>query len=139
MATKRVCDRCGAEINPYNSVTYAGMRQIKNDINDNDYELCVSCAHELRKWFSAPRKEAEEALKEGMKPADYMRICFAMLDSADVVLFQHGWQESKGAKLEYDYAKYIGKKNIIFNDSLDNYKDNVKIVAVMMRWMMDED
>ena len=44
-----------------------------------------------------------------------------------------------GAKLEYDYAKYIGKKNIIFNDSLDNYKDNVKIVAVMMRWMMDED
>ena len=52
MATKRVCDRCGAEINPYNSVTYAGMRRIKNDINDNDYELCVSCAHELRKWFN---------------------------------------------------------------------------------------
>ena len=41
--------------------------------------------------------------------------------------------------MEYDYAKYIVKKNIIFNDSLDNYKDNVKIVAVMMRWMMDED
>lgn len=44
MATKRVCDRCGAEINPFNSVTYAGMRRVKNDINDNDYELCVSCA-----------------------------------------------------------------------------------------------
>ena len=52
MATKRVCDRCGAEINPFNSVTYAGMRRVKNDINDNDYELCVSCAHELRKWFN---------------------------------------------------------------------------------------
>lgn len=65
MATKRVCDRCGAEINPYNSVAYAGMRRVKNDINDNDYELCVSCAQELWKWFSAPRKEAEEALKEG--------------------------------------------------------------------------
>ena len=38
-----------------------------------------------------------------------MRICFAMLDSADVVLFQFGWQVSKGAKLEYDYARYIGK------------------------------
>ena len=41
-------------------------------------------------------------LPEGMKPAGYMRICFAMLDSADVVLFQLGWQVSKGAKLECD-------------------------------------
>jgi hypothetical protein len=51
MATKRVCDRCGAEINPPNSVTYAGIRRVKNDINDIDYELCVSCANKLRKWF----------------------------------------------------------------------------------------
>lgn len=52
MATKRVCDRCGAEISPFNSAIYVGMRRVKNDINDNDYELCVSCAHELRKWFN---------------------------------------------------------------------------------------
>lgn len=51
MATKRICDRCGAEINPKSSVTYAGMRKSKNDINDNDYELCVSCAQKLREWF----------------------------------------------------------------------------------------
>lgn len=29
MATKRVCDRCGAEINPFNTVTYAGIRRVK--------------------------------------------------------------------------------------------------------------
>lgn len=52
MATKKVCDRCGAEINPFNSVTYVGMRRVKNDTNDNDYELCVSCAYKLRKWFA---------------------------------------------------------------------------------------
>ena len=52
MATKLIGDRCGAEINPKNSVTYAGIRKRKNDINDNDYELCVSCAHELRKWLN---------------------------------------------------------------------------------------
>lgn len=57
MATKRVCDRCGAEISPYNSVTYAGMRRVKNDINDNDYELCVSCAHKLRKWFNGEEND----------------------------------------------------------------------------------
>lgn len=57
MATKRVCDRCGAEINPFNSVTYAGMRRVKNEINDNDYELCVSCAHKLRKWFNGEEND----------------------------------------------------------------------------------
>ncbi len=41
MATKRVCDRCGAEINPSFSVTYVGIRLFKTGVNDNDYELCV--------------------------------------------------------------------------------------------------
>ena len=57
MASKRVCERCGAEIIPFNSVTYAGMRRIKNDITDNDYELCVSCARKLRKWFNGEEKD----------------------------------------------------------------------------------
>ena len=57
MATKRVCDRCGAEITPVNFVTYAGMRRVKTDINDNDYELCVSCAHKLRKWFNGEEND----------------------------------------------------------------------------------
>ena len=52
IATKRVCDRCGAEINPPSSVTYAGMRMIKAGVNSVDYELCVSCANKLRKWFN---------------------------------------------------------------------------------------
>ena len=56
MATKLICDRCGAEINPKSSVTYVGMRTRKNDINDNDYELCVSCAHELREWFKGEKE-----------------------------------------------------------------------------------
>lgn len=56
MATKLICDRCGAEINPKSSVTYAGMRTCKNGINDHDYELCVSCAHELREWFHGGRE-----------------------------------------------------------------------------------
>lgn len=57
MATKLICDRCGAEINPMSSVTYAGMRKRKSDINDYDYELCVSCAHKLREWFKGEKEE----------------------------------------------------------------------------------
>ena len=69
-------------------------------------------------------------LPEGMKPADYMRICFAMLDSADIAFFQCGWQESKGAKLEYDYARYIGKDVIAIDplSRVDTY-DILRAVA----------
>lgn len=56
MATKLICDRCGAEINPKSSATYAGMRKSKNDINDNDYELCVSCAQKLREWLEGEKE-----------------------------------------------------------------------------------
>ena len=58
MATKLICDRCGAEITPKSSVTYAGIRRLKTGANNNDYELCVSCAHELRAWLSG--KESED-------------------------------------------------------------------------------
>ena len=61
MATKMFCDRCGAEIYPRNSVTYAGMRQFKSDIRpDKDYELCVSCAHKLKLWLNGKSKENDE-------------------------------------------------------------------------------
>ena len=56
MATKLICDRCGAEIDPKSSATYAGMRKHKNDRNVTDYELCVSCAHELREWFKGEKE-----------------------------------------------------------------------------------
>lgn len=45
-----------------------------------------------------------------MTPADYMRICFAMIDSADVVAFLPDWQDSPGARLEHDYCEYISKR-----------------------------
>lgn len=60
MATKRICDRCGAEIYPFNSVTYAGVRRMRRGINDKDYELCVSCTRKLLMWFNmAEMKKGE--------------------------------------------------------------------------------
>ena len=60
MATKMFCDRCGEEINPRNSVIYAGMRRLKMDINDDDYELCVSCAHKLKLWLNGKKGENDK-------------------------------------------------------------------------------
>ena len=50
-------------------------------------------------------------LPPGMESSDYMRICFAMLDIADAVLFLPDWKESPGARLERDYCVYTGKKS----------------------------
>ncbi len=48
-------------------------------------------------------------LPEGMRTADYMRICFAMIDTADAVYLLENWEYSSGASVEKDYAVYIGK------------------------------
>ena len=49
-------------------------------------------------------------LPAGMSPADYMRICFAMIDVADKVAFLDDFLESQGARLEWDYCAYTKKE-----------------------------
>lgn len=51
-------------------------------------------------------------LPEGMEAEDYMRICTAMLDSADAIGLLGDWTDSPGAKLELHYADYVGKKTV---------------------------
>ena len=50
MATKKICDRCGAEINPTDSVTYAGMSRFRHE-GTLTHELCCSCAYHLGRWL----------------------------------------------------------------------------------------
>lgn len=42
-----------------------------------------------------------------------MRICFAMLESADTAAFLPDWEDSPGAQLEKHWCEYVGKK-IVF-------------------------
>ena len=48
-------------------------------------------------------------LPTGMTNAQYSRICLAMIDSADAVLFLPGYGGSHGAMVEYKYTRYAGK------------------------------
>lgn len=48
-------------------------------------------------------------LPEGMLAADYIRICFAMIDTCDAVAFLPDFRQSAGARLEYDYCLYTDK------------------------------
>ena len=55
-------------------------------------------------------------LPEGMSREDYMRICFAMIDVADAVVFLPDAAESAGARLEMAYCDYIGKEYETWSD-----------------------
>lgn len=48
-------------------------------------------------------------LPGGMLSADYMRICFAMIDTADAVAFLPDFKQSAGAELEHAYCCYTDK------------------------------
>ena len=45
----------------------------------------------------------------GMSNEQYTRICLAMVDSADAVLFLPDWPISSGASLEHMHCMYTGK------------------------------
>ena len=51
-------------------------------------------------------------LPEGLDSRDYMRICLAMLDSADAIALLPTWAHSGGAKIELALAEYTGKQVI---------------------------
>lgn len=55
-------------------------------------------------------------LPQGLTPADYARICFAMIDSSNLVIFMSDYKESQGALLEMQYCRYIGKKWATFEE-----------------------
>lgn len=48
-------------------------------------------------------------LPAGMSNDKYMRIDFAMIDSADVVVFLPGYEKSEGAMLEFKHCMYTNK------------------------------
>ena len=55
-------------------------------------------------------------LPEGMTPADYMRICLAMIDVADLVVFLPDAKDSAGARLKKAYCEYVGKEMEFWSD-----------------------
>lgn len=85
---------------------------------------------EYRQQFAAAKAELEAKgyivlnpaeLPEGMSKAAYMRICFAMIDTADGVCGVGGWTDSCGARIETSYADYVGKPIRNLDDALEGW------------------
>ena len=78
--------------------------------NENYREEFAKAQDELEKKGYTVLNPA--VLPEGLTKGEYMRICFSMIDTADEVHFLTGWQDSEGAKVEYAYCLYVGKRVI---------------------------
>lgn len=52
----------------------------------------------------------DESLPKGLTYQQLMQIDFRLIDIADAIFMLKGWQKSKGACAELDYAKSIGKE-----------------------------
>ena len=85
---------------------------------------------EYRKQFAAAKAKLKAKghivlnpaeLPEGMSPDAYMRICFAMIDTADWICGVGGWRQSRSARIETSYADYIGKPIHNLDDVLEGW------------------
>lgn len=63
-------------------------------------------------------------LPEGTTHEQYMTMCRPMIDMCEVVLMMEGWQQSKGCRMEFDYAT---KKRITITFEGTGGKDEEKI------------
>lgn len=73
-------------------------------------------------------------LPGGMSEAAYMRICLAMIDSADAVLFLPGSMDSLGVKCELEYCKKTGKPGVALRDR-DRWSCEPLPADVCLAWL----
>ena len=77
-------------------------------------------------------------LPEGMSPKRYMRICFAMIDAADAVLFLEGSDRSDGAWLEARYCHYTGKPAVTQRTHMDLQRLPHDVMLAWLRYDLAE-
>lgn len=73
----------------------------------------------LKKFKKAARKLKKEGnsvfiptilpVYDNVSHAEYLHICYSIIDICDVVYFLNDWEQSEGAKLEHSYALNTGK------------------------------
>ena len=69
-----------------------------------------------------PAAMLSELNSEGFEHSDLMHICYAAIDVCDAVYMLSNWYESKGAKMEHQYALDKGKKVIYQGVTNENKK-----------------
>lgn len=84
--------------------------------NDPDYELSfrrAECALRLLDYFPMNPVEICRFLPpETTEWDEYMKLTLASLSISDYIYLLDGWEESKGARIEKEYADKLGIKEL---------------------------
>ena len=79
------------------------------------FEKFYESGNQLKKDGHLVMSPTVLVLNEGFEHEDYMHICYAMIDVCDALYMQKDWQQSKGARMELQYAKGF-KKQIFYEE-----------------------
>lgn len=101
----------------------------------------ISGTDDFMERFAKAEKELAEQGYSVMNPAkvnsmlpkdtsyaDYMKMSFAMLEMCDGIYMLMGWENSKGANMEYEYAK-LNHMVILYEQMKYPLKDDEKEVV----------
>ena len=85
--------------------------------NNENYKKEFACAeHFLSQMGYIVINPAElDEVAEGLTYEQYMKVCYQLVEIADIIFMVSGWQKSKGATAELTYAKSLGKK-VMYQD-----------------------
>ena len=90
-------------------------KKAQNTVNSNNKhmqegttELLCSRAKQMGYTVMNP-VEILKDLQE-LKQEDRIKVCYRLVDIADIIFMVSGWQKSKGANAELSYAKSLGKE-----------------------------
>ena len=75
----------------------------------NDFAIAENYLEQMGYVVLNPARLDEISSKE-LTQQQYMRICYSLIDIADIIFMVSGWQKSKGANAELSYAKSLGKE-----------------------------
>ena len=82
-----------------------------------DYKKDFACAeHFLQQMgYIVINPAIMDEVSDGLAYAQYMKVCYQLVEIADIIFMVSGWQDSKGANAELTYAKSLGKK-VMYQD-----------------------
>jgi hypothetical protein len=95
---------------PYTAETFEGFEDNLYRADEASKEVLIAghvpiCPHKITAFF-----DLDPEFQEWQHEDWLTKFCYPLIDACDAVYFYEGWQNSKGAQCELQYAKAKGKK-----------------------------
>lgn len=94
-------------------IVYLSGKITDNEHYKKDFALAENFLYQMGYVVINPARLDE--ITDGLTYEQYMKVCYQLVEIADIIFMVSGWQKSKGANAELSYAKSLGKK-VMYQD-----------------------